>query len=186
MSDALAQMIEPGDERVVQMLCSTKANATQIRTLRRFLKPGDERVVQVLWDNITDFYRREGAPPKSLAGWDLNLLIPFGDARAVALLVATARRWIGIDSSDWGTDYDDVPYGYDIPEAVETLEQILKRDARNVSREALLSVLELDDLTMQSQPYVEQDSHRDRREPISCGTIHCLAREELQRRGLEP
>jgi len=122
---------------------------------------------------------------ESLTIWE-DLLIPFGDARAVASLVATARRWIGIDSSDWGKDYDDAPYGYDIPEVVEALEQILKRDARNVSLEALRSVLELDDLTLQSMPYVEQDSHRDLREPISCGTIHRLAREELQQRGLEP
>jgi HEAT repeat protein len=182
MTEALAQMIEPGDERVVEMLCNTKASAGQIRTLSRFLKPGDERVAQVLWDDITDFYRREDRPVESLTIWE-DLLIPFGDARAVASLVATAREWIGIDSSDWGTDSGSPCYGWNIPEVVEALEQILKRDARNVSLEALRSVLELDDFTI----YVEQEGRRDHlRELISCGTIHRLAREELQRRGLEP
>lgn len=180
---AAAKLGEIGDPRAIEALTGqlvvqpwySELHKQAAEALERMIKPGDKHAAEELWKSVTG---------QALINSQVTALGRFGDARAVESLVAHARHWSGEEcDKEWN---DGVPcYTCGSSAAVDALEKILERDAANASDEALRSALELDGLTSQTHPNSEHDSYRDRRDPISCATIHRLAREELERRGLE-
>jgi hypothetical protein len=180
-----------GDPRAVEPLLGrllvynqfTQVYGEAMQVLEQMIKPGDERAFRVLWGpgaadpNVDE-------PDEIVSNSRVKALGRFGDARAVGSLVARARTWSGEECSK--VFEEGIPcYSCASSAAVSALEQILERDAARCSEKALRRALELDGLTSQTNPHSEHDSYRDRRDPIYCGTIHRLAREELERRGLQ-
>lgn len=178
---AAAKLGELGDPRAIEPLLArlivqpehSQLHKQAAEALERMVKPGDKHAAEVLWESITD---------QALINSQVTALGRFGDARAVESLVAHARHWSGEECTK--EFVDGVPsYTCGSSAAVDALEKILERDAAHASDEALRSALELDGLTSQTQPDSVHDTYREQRDPISCATIHRLAREELQRRG---
>lgn len=172
----LRELLEHGPEEPLYV--------DMVWALYQMIKPGDERAMQVLLGPITPG-EVEDEPDELLSLAQLPALGLFGGARAVPSLVATARHWSGEKChrrmrADGGSFYTCT-----CANAVQALESILERDAANASEKALRSVLELRDLTSQSHPDSAQDTYQDLLEAVDCATIHRLARQELQRRGLE-
>jgi hypothetical protein len=151
--------------------------------LYQMIKAGDDRAIQVLSGPIPPG-AVENEPGQLLSFSQVQALGLFGDARTVESFVATARRWSG-EACNRERRADGVPLYASSWDAVKALENILERDAANASEKALRSVLELHDLTSQSHPDSAQDTYQDMLEAVDCATIHRLARQELQRRGLE-
>lgn len=184
---AAGKLGEIGDKRAIepllrQLLAYETGSYLYKQTaeaLEQMIEPGDDRAFRLLSESVED------GPEKHLSLSQVDALGRFGDARAAASLVAHARQRSGEECHQEFRE-DGVPcFTCGSSAAVGALEKILERDTANVSDEALRSVLHLDGLTTQTHPYSAHDSYRDLREPISCATIHRLAREELQRRGVE-
>ena len=173
----LRELLEHGPEEPLYV--------DMVWALGQMINPGDERAMQVLMGPIAPG-EVENQPDELLSLAQLPALGVFGGARAVPSLIATARQWSGEKChrrmrADGGSFYTCT-----CANAVQALESILERDAANASEKALRSVLELHDLTSQSHPDSAQDTSQDMQRPIDLDTIHRLARQELQRRGLEP
>ncbi len=122
------------------------------------------------------------APQTSL---QIALLSRFGDASAVLYLIDLARQTSGGEA---GTFYS---YGKlictgECSNAVDAIAKILSRDATHASEADLHAILALNGLTEQPFPHSEHDSRREAEKPVSCSTIHHLARQELERRNNTP
>jgi hypothetical protein len=176
--------IEPLLKQVLMHDIRAELYVEALKALLQMINPGDERALDILWKPVATRPAENGEKLLSLS--EVPALGLLGDAQAVESLVATARRWSGQECTRRIRE-DGVPfYTCASSNAVKALEDILERDAANASEKALRSVLELHDLTSQSHPDSAQDTYQDLQQPIDCGTIHRLARQELERRGLEP